>query len=50
MRNITLFDHADHQFILLNESDPGEENGIRSNQYLIRYQGKVCYWIQVDMA
>lgn len=40
MRNIKLFDHADHQFILLNESDPGEENGIRSNQYLIRHQGK----------
>jgi len=39
MRNITLFDDNDHQFILLNESDPGEENGIESNQYLIIHQG-----------
>lgn len=38
MRNIKLFDSPDHQFILLNESDPGEENGIRSNQYLIRHK------------
>ena len=35
MHNITLFDSGDHRFILLNESEPGEEHGIRSNQYLI---------------
>ncbi len=40
MRNIKLFDSPDHQFILLNESDPGEENGIRSNQYLIMHNGE----------
>ncbi len=38
MRNVTLFDDGDHQFILLNESDPGAENGIESNQYLIVHQ------------
>lgn len=37
MRDITLFESTNHQFILLNESEPGEENGIRSNQYLIRH-------------
>ncbi len=35
MRNITLFGGGNHKFILLNESEPGEEDGIRSNQYLI---------------
>ncbi len=35
MRNITLFEDGGHKFILLNESEPGEEDGIRSNQYLI---------------
>lgn len=35
MRNITLFDSGTHQFILLNESEPGEEEGVRSNQYLV---------------
>jgi flavorubredoxin len=35
MRNIKLFDSGEHKFILLNESEPGEEDGIRSNQYLI---------------
>ncbi|MDT8407422.1 MAG: MBL fold metallo-hydrolase [Methylococcales bacterium] len=35
MRNIKLFDSGDHKFILLNESEPGEEDGIRSNQYLV---------------
>lgn len=35
MRNITLFESENHRFILLNESEPGEEDGIRSNQYLI---------------
>jgi flavorubredoxin len=37
MRNIRLFDSADHKFILLNESEPGEEDGIRSNQYLVMH-------------
>ncbi len=37
MRNITLAAHDDHRFILLNESDPGEEDGIRSNQYLVAH-------------
>nr|EDZ38313.1 MAG: Putative metallo-beta-lactamase family protein [Leptospirillum sp. Group II '5-way CG'] len=35
MRNIILFERDDHRFILLNESEPEEEEGIRSNQYLI---------------
>ncbi len=35
MRNIPLFSTENHRFILLNESEPGEEDGIRSNQYLI---------------
>lgn len=35
MRNITLFDTEKHKFILLNESEPGEEDGVRSNQYMI---------------
>ena len=35
MRNITLFKSEHHRFILLNESEPGEEDGIRSNQYLV---------------
>lgn len=39
MRNIKLFDTDDHKFILLNESDPGEEGGVRSNQYLILHRG-----------
>ncbi len=39
MRNITLFSSKEHQFILLNESDPGEEDGVRSNQYLIMHHG-----------
>ncbi len=37
MRNIELYNNNNHQFILLNESEPGEEQGIRSNQYLIRH-------------
>lgn len=37
MRNILLFESDDHQFILLNESEGGAENGIRSNQYLIKH-------------
>lgn len=39
MRNIKLFDNGDHKFILLNESEPGEEDGIRSNQYLVMHDG-----------
>ena len=40
MRNIEIFKNEHHRFILLNESDPGEEDGIRSNQYLIFHRGK----------
>jgi flavorubredoxin len=39
MRNITLFKSSNHRFVLLNESEPGEEEGIRSNQYLILHDG-----------
>jgi len=35
MRNIHLFNSDRHRFLLLNESDSNEENGIRSNQYLV---------------
>lgn len=35
MRNIVVFETGNHKFILLNESEPGEEDGIRSNQYLV---------------
>lgn len=35
MRNIKLFETDEHRFILLNESEPGEEDGVRSNQYLV---------------
>lgn len=38
MRNIKLFDSVEHKFVLLNESEPGEEEGIRSNQYLVVHQ------------
>ncbi len=37
MRNITIAETDNHKFVLLNESDPGEEDGIRSNQYLVRH-------------
>lgn len=37
MRNIVLFGEGEHKFVLLNESDPGEEDGVRSNQYLIQH-------------
>lgn len=36
----TLFASPDHQFILLNESGAEEEDGIRSNQYLIVHEGE----------
>lgn len=39
MRNIKLFETETHKFILLNESEPGEEDGVRSNQYLIVHDG-----------
>lgn len=38
MRNIVLYETEDHKFILLNESEPGEEDGIRSNQYLVKHR------------
>lgn len=37
MRNISLFESEQHRFILLNESDAKEENGIRSNQFLVMH-------------
>ena len=40
MRNIKLHESDQHQFILLNESEPGEEDGIRSNQYLVVHEGQ----------
>lgn len=38
MHNITIAESENHKFILLNESEPGEEDGVRSNQYLILHQ------------
>lgn len=39
MRNIVLFGSENqHKFILLNESEPGEEDGVRSNQYLVLHE------------
>jgi len=38
MRNIVLHETEEHKFILLNESEPGEEDGIRSNQYLVMHR------------
>ena len=35
-----LYSKNDHLFVLLNISEPGEENGIPSNQYLIVNKGK----------
>lgn len=37
MRNISVFRSEEHNFILLNESESGNEDGIRSNQYLIKH-------------
>lgn len=37
MRNIKLFESDNHRFVLLNESEPGEEEGVRSNQFLIMH-------------
>ena len=38
--NVTLFENKEHRFILLNESEPGEEEGVPSNQYLIIHNDK----------
>jgi flavorubredoxin len=40
MRNVVLYEGAGHKFILLNESKSGEEEGVRSNQYLILHGGQ----------
>jgi flavorubredoxin len=40
VRNVVLFQSPEHRFVLLNESEAGEEEGIRSNQYLIWHQGR----------
>lgn len=37
MRNISLFQSEHHRFILLNESELIEEDGVRSNQYLVMH-------------
>ncbi len=37
MQNIELYDTDEHRFVLLNESEPGEEDGVRSNQYLVQH-------------
>lgn len=37
MRNVVLHDEGGHRFVLLNESEGGEEDGIRSNQYLLQH-------------
>lgn len=37
MRNVAIYNQDHHKFILLNESEPGEEDGIRSNQYLVMH-------------
>lgn len=42
MRNITLFHNSNHDFILLNESEPGEEDGVRSNQFLVIHDGNAA--------
>jgi flavorubredoxin len=39
MRNVQLFNQNEHKFVLLNESEPGEEEGVRSNQYLVMHKG-----------
>ncbi|MDA8415496.1 MAG: MBL fold metallo-hydrolase [Betaproteobacteria bacterium] len=37
MRNITLYRSGSHKFVLLNESEPGDEDGVRSNQFLVMH-------------
>lgn len=39
MNNIQLYQSANHRFVLLNESESGDEAGVHSNQYLIEHQG-----------
>jgi len=39
MRNVPLYDEGGHKFILLNESEPGAGDGVRSNQYLVVHDG-----------
>jgi len=39
-KNVALYNGEEHRFILLNESEPGEEDGIPSNQFLILHKGK----------
>ncbi len=39
MQNVVLYGDARHTFVLLNESEPGAEDGVRSNQYLIVRDG-----------
>lgn len=38
MHNIKLFESSDHLCVFLNESSSTEENGIHTNQYLIKHQ------------
>lgn len=37
MHNVKLYENSSHKFVLLNESEPGELDSIRSNQYLIMH-------------
>lgn len=39
MQNVVLYRDPRHTFVLLNESEPGAEDGVRSNQYLIVRDG-----------
>ncbi|WP_026610592.1 MBL fold metallo-hydrolase [Methylocaldum szegediense] len=39
MRNVVLFNAPEHRFVLLHESEAGDEEGIRSNQYLVLHEG-----------
>lgn len=36
MQNIVLYDDDGHRFVLLNESEAGLEDGVRSNQFLLQ--------------
>ena len=38
MHNVKLFESRDHLFVFLNESTSTAENGIHSNQYLIKHR------------
>lgn len=39
MQNVVLYRDPRHTFVLLNESEPGAEDGVRSNQFLIVRDG-----------